>query len=274
MRLLVDFIMALREGQGPPIGKDVVILGGGAAALEAASACIQGGSETVHLVFRVSREHFASLESDLRKAEDEGIRLYFESAVTGLRGKGNQLTHAQIARLSGERGEESAEEGIQVDTLLIGAGRFPELMFVRRDSEETEEPAPWATMSPYPSPSAEEDLGIFRPGEAMSDYKAVVEAIGAGRRAAASIHSFLSEEPVEAPGNMIRKDTQVLNLEELEPVEESPRQNMPESPAEERVADPSREIELGYSEDQALAEAERCLQCGLICYRRVRGYLH
>jgi formate dehydrogenase (NADP+) beta subunit len=46
---------------------------------------------------------------------------------------------------------------------------------------------------------------------------------------------------------------------------------MPELGRDERIQDPNAEIALGYSEDQALKEAKRCLQCGLICYRRIEG---
>jgi hypothetical protein len=163
-----------------------------------------------------------------------------------------------------------------VDSLLTGAGRFPELVYVPRKME-TQEGAPeqgtilWETLTPYPSPFASQDIGIFRPGEAMSDYKAVVEAIGAGRRAANSVHKFLSGNPVEAPGRMIRKTTEVLTVKEIEPVTTSRRVEMPEIPEDRRVADPNAEIASGYSQEQALEESKRCLQCGLICYRRMEG---
>jgi hypothetical protein len=167
-----------------------------------------------------------------------------------------------------------------VDTLITGAGRFPELIYVpHREGDDDEEadlkdPIQWVTLFPYPSPFAKEDIGIFRPGEVTGDYKAVVEAIGSGRRAASSIQRFFSGEPLEAPANMIRTRTRVLSLNQLEPVSEGPREKMPERPQEDRILDPSAEIALGYSEEQAIKEAKRCLQCGLICYRRVGGTLH
>jgi hypothetical protein len=67
---------------------------------------------------------------------------------------------------------------------------------------------------------------------------------------------------------------QVLNLDVIEPISPAPRQIMPERSQEERVADPAAEIALGYSEELALIEAKRCLQCGLIGYRRNGEGLH
>jgi formate dehydrogenase beta subunit len=73
---------------------------------------------------------------------------------------------------------------------------------------------------------------------------------------------------------MIRKTTNVLSLDELEPVEKMPRQKMPELSPEESINNPDMEIAKGYSEEQALKESKRCLQCGLICYRRSEGKFH
>jgi formate dehydrogenase beta subunit len=81
-------------------------------------------------------------------------------------------------------------------------------------------------------------------------------------------------ETLEAPEHMIRKHTRVLSVDQLEPVSEGSREIMPERSEEEQLEDPNAEIALGYSEEQAIREAQRCLQCGLICYRRVAGPLH
>ena len=67
---------------------------------------------------------------------------------------------------------------------------------------------------------------------------------------------------------MIRKHTKVLSLDHLDPVKKAPRLKMPERTLEKQINNPSAEIALGYSEEQAVTEAKRCLQCGLICYFR------
>ena len=282
VQLLIDFIMYQRAGDTPSAGKHVVILGGGNAALEAATSCLREGADSVHIVLRTSRDQSAIPEETLTKAEEEGIHFYFQSAVTRMIGEGSRLTHVEIAHVSDEGTEAGERELIMSDTLLTGAGRFPELIYVPRREQgeegetagELKEPIPWETLFPYPSPFAQEDIGIFRPGEATSDYRAVVEAIGSGRRAASSIQHYLTGEAVSAPDNMIRINTRVLSLDQLEPVSMDHRQKMPERPQEELTTNPSAEIALGYSEAQALTEAKRCLQCGLICYRRVAGSLH
>ncbi len=284
VHLLVDFIMHQRAGEKPSAGRRVMILGGGNVVLEAAMTCLNEGASGVEVVFRSSRERSSISREELEKAEKAGVRFHFQSAVTRMIGEGDKLTYIEIARISEETKEDAERELIPVDIMVTGAGRFPELIYIPRKQEndgdedeegnELKEPIQWETLCPYPGPFAQEDIGIFRPGEVTSDYRAVVEAIGSGRRAASSIHRFLSDESVEAPDNMIREHTRVLSLDQLEPVSMAPRQKMPERPQEELINNPSAEIALGYSEEQATKEANRCLQCGLICYRRVEGNLH
>lgn len=275
VHLLIDFIASQKAGQTPGAGKRILILGGGRAGLETALNCVKEGAEAVHMVFRSPREQAPFSEEALKNAEAQGIQFRFESALTKMMGHGTRLTHAEISDLEGQSGEL-----LEVDILLTGTGRFPEMVYVPQAGEDQGAPEKageemaWETLVPYPSPFAEQDVGIFRPGEVASDYKAVVEAIGAGRRAANSLQRFLIEEPVAPPRHMIRKFTQVLSLDQVEPVPKIPRTIVQERPQEEQVTDPSAEITLTFSEDQAIAEAKRCLQCGLICYRRVKGGLH
>jgi len=275
VQVLLDFVLKQRAGKKPSLGKHVMILGGGKAALEAARECIKEGAKSVRIVMRKSRDQSAYSERDLAAAEQEGVRFHFQTALTRMMGEGSALTQVEVVRLSLD-GTEEQRETIPVDSLLTGAGRFPELIYVPRKAETVEGepeqgPIQWETLTPYPSPFASQDIGIFRPGEATSDYKAVVEAIGAGRRAANSVHKFLAGTPVEAPVRMIRKTTEVLTVREIEPVTTSRRVEMPEIPEDRRVADPNAEIATGYSQEQALEESKRCLQCGLICYRRMEG---
>ena len=270
VQLLVDYVLEAREGKASA-GNNVMIIGGGNAAIEAAKAAKQGGAE-VSVVFRSSKEWAPVPDEELDAAEAEGIRILYNSALTKMIGQGSDLIQVEVMNVSGQ-GE---AELISVDMLLTGAGRFPELIYVPRaeGDEEAIEMDTWQTVVPYAGPFAKDNLGIFRDGEVTGDYKAVIEAIGAGRRAASSIQIYLAEEPVEAPFNMIRTFTRVVSLDSLEPVPLIPREKMAEISQQEQLLDPDKEIAIGFTKDQADAEAKRCMQCGIICYRRGKGSLH
>jgi len=277
IRLLIDVLMFQRAGDKPTAGKHVMILGGGKGGLEAALNGLKEGCKGVTIVLRSPMGQSPFSRDEIERAEAQGVRFRFQSALVRMKGKGNQLVQAEIVGLSSTGETEGDSEWIDVDLLLTGAGRFPELIYVHipqeGEGEEDREPQ-WETVAPYASPFAEQDIGIFRPGEATADFKAVVEAIGAGRRAANSTHQALTGQSVAPPDLMIRKTTQVLSLDQLEPVEKIPREKMPERTFSDRISQPGAEIALGYTEEQALRESQRCLQCGLICYRRLQTSIH
>ncbi|MDY6852852.1 MAG: electron transporter RnfB, partial [Thermodesulfobacteriota bacterium] len=159
-------------------------------------------------------------------------------------------------------------------------GRLPEIIISRilpdreEDGEQEEAVIPgaetrWETSMPYPR-SVGRRHDMFFTDEPVSDYWTTVEAIGAGRRAAASIHKLLLGEKVAAPENGIGPGPPLLDVDHLENlIAAKPRQDMPEATPEQRL-DPNQEIEQGYSEETARTEATRCLNCGLICYYRTK----
>ena len=275
--LLIDYLLAQREGKPRVLGKRIFIIGGGLAGLEAARIHIREDAREVHILFRCPRDQAPFLEDVIKDAEEQGIQLHFQTAITRMMGKGEDLTHVEIIDMSLPEGEEL--EVLEADTILTGAGRFPELIYVPRlnddgEVELIEGDLSWETLVPYAGPAAQDIMGIFRSGEATGDYRAVVEAIGSGRRSANTVQRYFSEDSITGPFNMIHANTSVLSLKEIEPVSEAPREIVPVRSDEELLADPSAEIEWGFTEEQALRESKRCLQCGLICYRRIEGGLH
>lgn len=273
VELLVDFMLG--DGAAKAAGRHITILGGGAAALKAASDCARKGAASVRMVFRNPRARSPFGEAKLAEVEALGVQMHFERAITRMTGEGERLTHIEMARISEQGLADKQGDIIPTDILLVGAGRFPELIYVPREEEAPAQsenaPLLWQSLPPYAGPYAANDIGIFRPGEALSDYKAVVEAIGAGRRGAASVNRYLTGRDLAPPANMIKRGMEVLTVKELEPVDRKPRQPMPQLNREERLQNPLAEIELGYTEEQARGEASRCLKCGLICYSRLRG---
>ena len=184
-------------------------------------------------------------------------------------GEDDQITHAEITTFSEDGREQGADSRnvVPVDILITGAGRFPELIYVpgKNDDDQTKG---WETLFPYPSPNAEQDIGMFRPGEATTDYKAVVEAIGAGRRAARSIHMYLTGEKITPPTKTLFEDNIPGTIfESVDGLAKSERTKMPELPVDDRIKT-FEEADLVISEEEAKYESNRCLQCCLTCYNK------
>jgi formate dehydrogenase beta subunit len=273
--LLLPVSLAWAQGMDVPVGRRVVIVGGGEMALDAARRCRQAGAEELTIVYSRSKGELALSDSDLAEIGHEGTEVYFNATLTQFKGVDDQLTQLVFSQLASSTAgrRRFAEIAISADTVIAASGRLPEMIFVKVPALEGEgAPLLWQTISPYhlPLPSPVRPEGIFATSDPISDYRAVVEAIGAGRRAAASTQMFLSGKEVAPPVHVITSQTEVLDVDqvqELLPV--GPRQQMPKRPPEEHF-DPSLEIERGLTEEMAKQEALRCLNCGLICYARGR----
>jgi NADH-quinone oxidoreductase subunit F len=100
---------------------------------------------------------------------------------------------------------------------------------------------------------------IFGGGDAVTGPSTVIWAIAAGRRAAEQIDETIRLRRGEAPYVPVKERIDIPQTVD-EDVQESKRAVMPEMPAAERIKDFS-EVELGFSEDVAIAEACRCLRC-------------
>ena len=102
----------------------------------------------------------------------------------------------------------------------------------------------------------------------MSDQKAVVEAVGAGRRAASSIHKAVSGELVDGPSRMLTPAFQVLNVSQVENLAPCQVRALPDKAPAEEIEASLKEVEETYTEEEVITESKRCLNCGLICYER------
>lgn len=100
--------------------------------------------------------------------------------------------------------------------------------------------------------------GVFAAGDAVSGPTNVVRAMAAGRAAANAAHREISGEALVRP--TFRPEAEYPEIDRTLP--SSPRQSEPERQPQVRVAD-FDEVALGLSEDQILAEAGRCLNCGI-----------
>jgi pyruvate/2-oxoglutarate dehydrogenase complex dihydrolipoamide dehydrogenase (E3) component len=205
--------------------------------------------------------------ADLENLEKEGIQVLCNSGITRLLGEDDRLAEVEVIDLCTRQ-----KQRLAADTLIFAAGRFPELIFRKAPTESaTSEPSQdrslrWEGFPPYKPPAFASESGIFAMGDPLSDYSGAIKAIGAGRRAAASIHKSLYEITLDLPDTVLTPESYIQNVAQVQAVESRPRLVMPIASSRELAH--GQEIEKGFDESQAKAEAARCLQCGLICYQR------
>jgi NADPH-dependent glutamate synthase beta subunit-like oxidoreductase len=273
--LLLDFIRnASADNSAIDMQQDVVIYGGGKLAVEAARLCKSHGSEKVTIVFRESRKNSQIGDADIESLTAENITIVFNTGIRRLYGENNTLTAVERIALDTK---ETAK--MPAKMLILATGRFPELIFARQkieqdESEEisgdatTESVLQWEGTDPYKAPAFYTEKGLFARGDVFTDYSAAIKAIGAGRRAAASVHEIMYDITLELPDNVAHPRAAIQNVDHVENVAQTKRQIMPLCSQEQQLE--CSEIELGFDESTARSEADRCLQCGLICYQQAQ----
>ena len=142
---------------------------------------------------------------------------WFTVGVMRLFGDGESLTGIEVL-------DASTGETIQLpaQTLFFSAGRFPELVFTRPAGEDQSETTAWIAVPPYKQPAHADEAGVFAKGDALTDFSGAIKAIGAGRRAAATIHKLIYDIPLDLPDNVLKPDTAIQNVDRVDAGDDPP----------------------------------------------------
>ena len=238
--LLLDFIKADSKRHNKiPVHSDVVI-SGGKQSLKVAHSCKDLGVDNVSVLLRESREEIGFSPEDLEQAQQENIRILYQTVPNRLFGQADSLNKIESINLQTDQ-----RENIPAQNLLLASGRFPELIFIKSESG-------WESIEPARSPDFFHQKGIFAQGDPITDYSAAIRAIAAGRKSAAAIHRAMYALPPE-PLNLLTSKNILHDVDHVCHVNLQPRTIM-------------HEQQYLDDEERAYAEASRCLQCGLICY--------
>jgi len=266
--MMVDLLsLAANDREMFTCPSEVTIFGGGKLALEAAKICRESGAEKITLLFREDLQHSAISDADVKNIGIEGLDILYDAAIKCLRGEEDRLVELDTVNI-----KTWETTTIAAQNLVIATGRFPELIFIESKSEESENgdpgdrPLRWEAATPYKQPAFKDEVGLFAEGDVMADYSAAIKAIGAGRRAAASLQQMMYGIEPSLTERVITPQSFLQNVDQVESVTACQRQIMPLCSGQELAA--CGEIERGFNSEMARAEASRCLQCGLICYEQ------
>ena len=254
----IDFLQRVALGERPDIGDKVAIVGGGNTAMDACRTAVRLGAKEVYVVYRRTEAEMPAEQLEIDEAREEGVIYKFltnPAEIVGENGKVKEMK-LQIMELgepdeSGRRRPVPVEgkfETLPVTCVISAIGQkanvagFEGIELNRKTSYRT---------------SME---GVFAVGDATNKGASIaIEAIGEARRCAKVVDLYLH-------GVQVPYQKTYLSVKNVSPAYfadyiKLPRTKMPTRPAEERKHD-FEEINLGFSEAQARAEAARCLDCG------------
>jgi NADPH-dependent glutamate synthase beta subunit-like oxidoreductase len=266
----MEFLRETGLGRPVTVGASVLVIGGGNTASDAARSAIRlggasGDQASATIVSLEAEDELLIQPEDLAQARDEGVlfrpRTALVSVLTGEDGnvRGAVLAAARLAR--DENGAVSPqitagpEFEVPCDTILVAIGQAQVLdwlpaHYTRHGLVQADE------FGRVP----DEEAAVFAGGDVMRGPSMVVDALGDGKRAARDIDRVLGAEPLRPEDPVEVMPYEGLNTAYFR---HAPRTEAPLTPAGERRASQVTEVTLAYSREQAVAEADRCMSCGV-----------
>lgn len=260
-----------RNPQHPVRGKRVLVLGGGNVAIDAAMSAVRLGAGWVGMSCLESRQVMPAHDWEVRDAEDEGISVYPSRTFKEVTSQDGRVTGVRTVQVDFRGFIEGrpdfdeipdTEEVIAADLVIFAIGQRPEIECLQNKIEMVRGRFPKAD----PDTLATSFPGIFAGGDAVTGTSFIVNAIAAGHTAARSIERFLNGEDLAtkvARPSKITLETDDIHSRMVEnPALQKPRVETQARPAAQRKLD-FAEVYTGLTEEQAKAEAARCLSCGV-----------
>ncbi len=263
-RGVVGALEFLREtGLGRPVkvGRQVLVIGGGNTASDAARSAIRLGGGDATIVSLESESELLIVPEDLQQAQDEGVSFAPNTSLVRVLTEDGHVTGAVLggARLakdaSGNVRPEltpGTEREVACDTIMIAIGQVQRLEWLPDH------------LSDHGVITADQhgrvEGNVFVGGDVMRGPSMVVDALGDGKRAARDIDRVLTAQALGP-----EPDVEVMPYEGLNAAyfRHAPRIEAPLAPAAERRRSQQVEVTLAYSREQAVAESDRCMSCGV-----------
>ncbi len=270
----IDFLIDQTLGKEMDLGEKVVVVGCGNTAMDVARVARRLGKE-VTIAYRRTLQQAPANEEEIEEAKEEGIDFKFlasPSKVCGSEEEGIEKVTCSCMEL-GEPDESGRPKPIEIpdeyvdieaDTVVLAIGQQPDLELLE---EEGLEKAKYTLETNDKFQTNFED--VFTAGDAVMGASSIVECTGQGREAAYALDAYLKDEldsyevpeDYTMPYGYVHKDE--VTEEDLADYTEKPRVSMPMRDPDERIKD-FEPIELGWSDEEAQKEAERCLECGCL----------
>jgi NADPH-dependent glutamate synthase beta subunit-like oxidoreductase/NAD-dependent dihydropyrimidine dehydrogenase PreA subunit len=276
----IDFLVKIGGVDSIPIGRKVAVIGGGNTAIDCVRTLIRLGAEKVYLVYRRTRSEMPANKVEIEAAEQEGVDFLFLAApVRAIGNEQGKVTSLEYLKMelgepdaSGRRRpvpKEGSETVLDIDMLITAIGQKPDVSFANEGKRlKNLTITRWNTIEADHETLQSNIPYIFTAGDVATGPSLVVEAIGGGRRAARSIHQYLTGNQVTPdPKSLLKKHIPESIFEYVEGIVKTPRAKMPELPVKERIKS-FVEADLVLREKDALAESKRCLSCCRICYNK------
>jgi NADPH-dependent glutamate synthase beta subunit-like oxidoreductase/Pyruvate/2-oxoacid:ferredoxin oxidoreductase delta subunit len=264
------FLKRVNLGEEPRLTGDVIVVGGGSTAMDAARSALRSGASTVTVAYRRGRSEMPAQAEEIEAAEHEGVHVVDGLAVLEVESRDGSVVAMRCAeqRPTGafEAGRAvwapvpGSERRLPASTVLVAIGEEPDPSILPEGAGI--EVSGFAGIVADPRTLATGRAGIFAGGDVVSGPKTIIDAVAAGRRAAGSVHEFLSgardgEAEIMRTVRYATPPEPSLSLD----IALRPRAHLP-LPMYEPGSFAAGQV--GFDEATARSEASRCFRCDAV----------
>ena len=259
------FLKRVNLGEEPALSGEVVVIGGGSTAMDAARSALRSGAASVTIAYRRTRADMPAQVEEIEAAEREGIMIRTGLTVSEVVGRdgsvvGLRCTTTPDPASTDEASVELASIELPGRTILVAIGEEPDPSILPEGSGI--EVSSWAGVVADNRTMATGRAGIFAGGDVVSGPKTIIDAVAAGRRAAGSIHEYLAGVR-DGEGEILRAVRYATPPEPdlLLDLERRPRLH-PALPMIDLAS--FTPAQSGFDPAMARAEAARCFRCDAV----------
>jgi NADPH-dependent glutamate synthase beta subunit-like oxidoreductase len=245
--------------------------GGMNAALDAARAAVRAGVTDVRMISLESFDEMPVMRTtqgkeEFEEAKREGIIFHPQRGARKFVGEGGRVRAVEligVARTYDENGrfnpvyDPEISETMEADTIILAIGQQADLSFLKPD--DGVELSPQRTIRVDPATLATTAPGIFAGGDVAFGPRNLIEAVANGKRAALSVDDYLRGITAAPVVNLSVEKIPTRVYERAEDYEKCERESPPTISLDRRTG--ISEVEIGYDEEQAIRQGERCLYC-------------
>lgn len=257
-------------------GKTVVCVGGGFTSMDVVRCAIRANAKKVYMIYRRDEKTIIrnTTYEEYHEAVEEGVEFLFHSAVADLRDEDDVVKSLLIDKFElvpnpdGGRAElvkiEGASYEIEADYLIPAVSQSADLQLLPEEWEI--EKTSWATIKTNGKDYMTSRKGIFASGDCEYGPMTIVNAVGQAKRAASVIARYVQTGEITLTDEEIMED----HLRKLRVYDKKekitgwmagvPREHSQVLEVEDRKYN-NKEVNLGFTQEEALSEAERCMRC-------------
>jgi len=193
----VEFLREINLGRAVKIGRRVAVIGGGNVALDVARSATRLGAEAVEVYYRRTQDEMPAIPEEIKETLREGIKIHFLASPIQFIGRGGRATGIEFVRMRLAEPDgtgrpkpvtiEGSEFRVKADTIISSVGQKVDRRGVKGFATNKD-----GTIRVDPKTGATSVKGVFAGGDMVTGPGWAIDAIAAGKKAAESIHRYLS----------------------------------------------------------------------------------